>query len=83
MLETSSTLEKLVSAPSTSHRNARQEGKAMTAHSVASVIRRIQLILGHSNIKRTQRYLNITDEELRKALSGVSERGRQLKAVGE
>jgi integrase len=46
-------------------------------------IRIIQLILGHSDIKTTQRYLNITDEELRKALTGVWERRRQLKAVGE
>ena len=46
-------------------------------------IRTIQLMLGHSDIKTTQRYLNITDEELRKALTGVWERRRQLKAVGE
>ena len=45
-------------------------------------IRIIQLMLGHSDIKTTQRYLNITDEELRKALTGVWERRRQLKAVG-
>ena len=46
-------------------------------------IRIIQLVLGHSDIKTTQHYLNITDEELRKALTGVWERRRQLKAVGE
>ena len=46
-------------------------------------IRVVQLILGHSDIKTTQRYLNITDEELRKALTGVWERRRQLKVVGE
>jgi integrase len=46
-------------------------------------IRTIQLMLGHSDIKTTQRYLNITDEEVRKALTGVWERRRQLKAVGE
>jgi hypothetical protein len=34
-------------------------------------IRTIQLMLGHSDIKTTQRYLNITDEEARKALTGV------------
>jgi integrase len=46
-------------------------------------IRIIQLMLGHSDVKTTQRYLNITDEELRKALTGVWERKRQLRAVGE
>jgi len=47
-------------------------------------IRTIQLMLGHSDIRTTQRYLNITDEELRKALTGVWERRRQqLKAVGQ
>jgi site-specific recombinase XerD len=44
-------------------------------------IRVVQLILGHSDIKTTQRYLNITDEELRKALTGVWERRRQLMEV--
>jgi hypothetical protein len=38
---------------------------------------------GSSGLKTTQRYLNITDEELRKALTGVWERRRQLKAVGQ
>jgi site-specific recombinase XerD len=46
-------------------------------------IRAIQLMLGHSDIKTTQRYLNITDEEVRKSLTGVWERWRQLKVVGE
>ncbi len=46
-------------------------------------IRIIQLMLGHSDIKTTQRYLNITDEELRKALTGVWERRRQLLAVSQ
>ena len=45
-------------------------------------IRTIQLMLGHADMKTTQRYLNITDEELRKAMTGVWERRRQLRAVG-
>lgn len=45
-------------------------------------IRTIQLMLGHADIKQTQRYLNITDEELRKALTGVWERRRQLRLAG-
>jgi hypothetical protein len=32
-------------------------------------IRAIQLILGHSDVKQTQRFLNVTDQELRKTLS--------------
>lgn len=44
-------------------------------------IRVVQLILGHSDIKTTQRYLNITDEELRKALTGVWERRRLLNGI--
>ena len=39
-------------------------------------------MLGHADIKQTQRYLNITDEEFRKAMTGVTERRRQLRAVG-
>jgi integrase len=46
-------------------------------------IRTIQLMLGHADMKQTQRYLNITDEELRKAMTGVWERRRQLRAVGQ
>jgi integrase len=45
-------------------------------------VRTIQLMLGHADIKQTQRYLNITDEELRKAMTGVWERRRQLRAEG-
>src|SRR6266850_1029576 len=45
-------------------------------------IRTIQLMPGHADIKQTQRYLNITDEELRKAMTGVWERRLQLRAVG-
>ena len=33
-------------------------------------IRTIQLMLGHADIKQTQRYVKITDEELRKAKTG-------------
>ena len=43
-------------------------------------IRIIQLMLGHSSVQQTQRYLNVTDEELRKGLE-VSWKRRTLKAV--
>jgi integrase len=43
-------------------------------------IRIIQLMLGHDSVQQTQRYLNVTDEELRKGLE-VSWRRRTLKAV--
>jgi hypothetical protein len=33
-------------------------------------IRTFQLMLGHADIKQTQRYVKITDEELRKAKTG-------------
>jgi integrase len=46
-------------------------------------IRTIQLMLGHADIKQTQRYLNITVEELRKAMTGAWERRRHLRVVGE
>lgn len=31
-------------------------------------LRAIQLLLGHADLKTTQRHLNVTDEELRKAI---------------
>jgi hypothetical protein len=34
-------------------------------------------------IKQTQRYLNITDEELAKSMAGVWERRRQLRLAGQ
>jgi hypothetical protein len=40
-------------------------------------------MLGHADIKQAQRHLNITDEELRKAMSGVWERRRQLRALSQ
>jgi len=46
-------------------------------------IRTIQLVLGHADIKQTQRHLNITDEELRKSMTGVWERRRQLRLAGQ
>jgi integrase len=46
-------------------------------------IRIVQLMLGHADVKQTQRYLNITDEELRRAMTGVWERRRQLRAVSQ
>jgi integrase len=32
-------------------------------------LRAIQLLLGHADLKTTQRYLNVTDEELRKTMA--------------
>jgi len=31
-------------------------------------LRAIQLVLGHADVKTTQRYLNVTDEELRRTM---------------
>ena len=42
-----------------------------------------ELNVAFSDIKTTRRYLNITEEKLRKTLTGVWERRRQLKAFGE
>jgi len=41
----------------------------------------ILLMLGHADMKQTQRYLNITDEE--NAMTGVWERRRQLRAFSQ
>lgn len=43
-------------------------------------IRIIQLMLGHASVQQTQRYLNVTDEELRKGLE-ISWQRRTLRAV--
>ena len=40
-------------------------------------IRIIQLMLGHASIQQTQRYLNVTDEELRKRIGGELEEPRR------
>jgi integrase len=34
-----------------------------------SISGQIQLLLGHADLKTTQRYLNVTDEELRKTMA--------------
>jgi len=44
-------------------------------------IRIIQLMLGHSSVQQTQRYLNVTDEELRKGLEMSWTRRRALRLV--
>ena len=43
-------------------------------------IRIIQLMLGHASVQQTQRYLNVTDEELRKGLE-ISWKRRTLRMV--
>jgi integrase len=44
-------------------------------------IRIIQLMLGHASVQQTQRYLNVTDRELRRGLE-ISWKRRMLKVVG-
>ena len=44
-------------------------------------IRIIQLMLGHASVQQTQRYLNVTDEELRKGLEVSWARRRALRLV--
>jgi len=39
-----------------------------------------QLALGHASVQQTQRYLNVTDEELRRGLE-ISWKRRTLKVV--
>jgi hypothetical protein len=44
-------------------------------------IRIIQLMLGHASVQQTQRYLNVTDEELRRGLEVSWRKSRGLKLV--
>jgi integrase len=46
-------------------------------------VRTIQLMLGHASLVQTQRYLNLTDEELRKAMEVSWDRKRQQRLLEE
>lgn len=47
-------------------------------------LRIIQLMLGHASVQQTQRYLNVTDEELRRALqAGWHKKKERLRLVAE
>lgn len=41
---------------------------ACAVHEQVLDLRAIQLVLGHADLKTTQRYLNVTDEELRRTM---------------
>src|ERR1700704_4021869 len=57
----------------------RHEG-ACRLHADGVDIRIIQLMLGHASIQQTQRYLNVTDEELRRGLEvSWKNQGRPLR----
>ena len=40
-------------------------------------------MLGHASVQQTQRYLNVTDEELRKGLEVSWQRNRAIRLVSE
>ena len=58
----------------------RHEGASRLLADVVD-IRIIQLMLGHASVQQTQRYLNVTDEELRRGLEVSWRRARALRLV--